>query len=334
MMRGLSRFIDWSAIHVAAARMPQPDGRDPGLAQAQQWINSPDFMPAEMAAAKVLMTGTVRLQFETPCPGAVAENNTVHGRLYRCAGRWRERPTVLLLHGWNDALNYYLRFPFLARQLNRHGLNAATLQAPFHFQRRPRQLGAWGNFLTPDILRTVQAAGQAVAETRAFAAWLRQQGCPAVGLLGISLGGWLAGLAICHDPYFACAVLLTPVACMDRLVAESAFCRGIRLALKGRPIDAGKLNLTQGRPVIAKENILLIEAVHDLFVPCETMEELSRAWGQPALWRLPHGHLSVLGMPGLNGRIIRWMAPRLGAPAAKDTGCLRDRNAAADPPPS
>jgi len=317
MMAGLSRLIDWAAIQGAAARMPQPDGSDSHLAQAQGLIESPDFIPAEVAAATVQLSGGNRLHFESPAPGAFAENNVVHGRLYRCAQHWQERPTILLLHGWNDVLNHRFRFPLMAGQINRTGFNAATLEAPFHFQRRPRLLGAWGNFLCPDILRTVEAARQAIAETRSFAEWLRQQGCPAVGLMGVSLGGWLAGLAVCRDARFSCAVLLVPVARLDRLVEEAAFCSSIRLALQGRPVGATKLNLAQNRPAISKENILLIQAVHDLFVPAETMDELWRAWNQPDIWRLRYGHISVLAAPGLNGRIIRWMAPRLRAQASK-----------------
>jgi len=317
MIAGLSKLIDWSAIHFAAVRMPRPDGRDQRLAEAQQRIASPDFFPAAVEAAKVQFSGADRLHFATPLPGVPEENNTVHGRLYRCAERWQERPTVLLLHGWNDAINHYSRFPSMSAHLNRHGFNAATLEAPFHFQRSPRQFAAWSNFLSPDILHTVEAARQAIAETRAFALWLRQQGTPALGLMGVSLGGWLGGLAVCHDALFSCAVLLTPVACLDRLVEEVAFCRGIRQAWQGRPVQTGRLNLTEGRPAVPKENILLIEAFHDLFVPRQTMEELWRAWDQPDMWRLRYGHIRVLRAPGLNGRIIHWMAPRLLARAAK-----------------
>ena len=104
---------------------------------------------------------------------------------------------------------------------------------------------------------------------------------------------------------------------LDRLVAEAAFCRGLRPAFEGQPEGASKLNLTQRRPAIPKENVLLIEAVHDLFVPGETMEELWRAWDRPDMWRLPYGHISILAAPGLNRRIIRWMEPRLRAHAAK-----------------
>jgi dienelactone hydrolase len=311
MLAGLLKLVDWTAMQMAAASMPQPDGRNPRLLEARKLIDWPDFFPSKVEAADVQFTGKVRFAFETPCPGLYEENNIVHGRLFRCGQDWQQRPTVLLLHGWNDVIDHRVRFPGMARQFNRSGLNAATLEAPFHFQRRPRQLGAWSNFLCPDILRTVEAVRQAVQEIRAFSQWLRQQGCPAVGLLGVSLGGWLAGLAVCHEARFACAVLLVPAASMDRLMEDAPFFRGIRLALNGQPIQAGRLNLMQARPVIPKENILLIESVHDLFVPVETMEQLWRHWDQPEIWRLGHGHISVLVAPGLCGRIIDWMAPRL-----------------------
>jgi dienelactone hydrolase len=317
MIGMLSRLIDRSAMYLAAARMPRPDGRDFRLAEAQKVIDSPDFIPAEEKVANVQFTRSVEFRFDTPRPGPFAQNNTVHGRLYRCAGRWQERPTAILLHGWNDAIHHYIRLPHMAAQFNRNGFNAATLEAPFHFQRRPRQLGAWSNFLCPDIFRTVEAVQQEVAEIRAFAEWLRQQACPAVGLLGVSLGGWLAGLTVCHDSRFSCAVLLVPVARLDRILEEATFCRGIRLAWGGDRVVTGKLNLTEVRPVIPKQNILLIEAVHDLFVRAETMEELWGAWDQPEIWRLRQGHISVLAAPGLHGRIIGWMAPRLRGEVAK-----------------
>ena len=317
MIAPLSRLIDRSAMYLAAVRMPQSDGRNFRLEEAQKLIDSSEFMAAAIEAANVQFTGADRFCFDTPRPGPFPQNNVVHGRLYRCAERWQEHPTAILLHGWNDAGHHYVRFPHLAARLNRNGCNAATLEAPFHFQRRPRQIGAWSNFLCPDILRTVEAVRQEVAEIRAFARWLRQQGCPSVGLLGVSLGGWLSGLTVCHDAQFACAVLLVPVARLDRLIEEAAFCSVIRQAWGGGRIAVGKLNLTEVHPVIPKQNILLIEAVHDLFVRADAMEELWRAWDQPEIWRLRHGHISVLAAPGLHKRIIDWMAPRLRGEVAK-----------------
>ena len=73
------------------------------------------------------------------------------------------------------------------------------------------------------------------------------------------------------------------------------------------------LNLATLRPCIPRENILLIEAIHDLFVNRDSVEALGEAWGQPDIWRLPHGHASKSLSPTLAGRILRWLAPRMRA---------------------
>jgi dienelactone hydrolase len=313
----LCRILDRVAIHFAAARAPSLAGRSANLDEARAFLGSDDFISRDVPPAKVKFTNEARLTFPSPRPTLYLENNIVHGRLYRAERQWQERPTIILLHGWNDVIDHYWRFPRIAQQLNYRGINAATLEAPYHFQRRPRQLGTWSNFLCPDIHRTLRAAAQAIAEIQAFAEWLLQQGCPAVGLWGISMGAWLAGLAACHDPRWACVVLVAPVAQLDSVIEKVEFCRHIREALRGQALDTGRLNLTLARPVIPTKNILLVEAEHDLFVTKASVEELWNAWERPEIWRLPEGHISVLTAKGLSGGIIRWTSPRLTEAIAK-----------------
>jgi pimeloyl-ACP methyl ester carboxylesterase len=311
----LSKLLDWSAIQFAASRMPRADGQNPRLEEARQFLAGPDFIPAESESARVEWDAGKpgRFRFPTPRPGRFAENNIVYGRLYGCQARWQERPAIVLLHGWNDLINHRVRFPFMARRCNRAGFNAVTLTLPYHFQRRPRALGAWSNFLCPDVSRTAAAAAQAIAEMRALTGWLLREGCPSVALWGVSLGAWLAGLALCRDARWAAAVLTAPVVRLDRVIEELAFCRSIREGLQGRRIEVEMLNLTAARPALRPENILLIEGTHDLFMPPETIEELWQVWGRPDLWRLRHGHVGIVGAPGLTGRVLRWLAPRLEA---------------------
>jgi pimeloyl-ACP methyl ester carboxylesterase len=304
--------------------MPRTDGRSPRLEEARRFLAGPDFIPAESKPARVEFNGQLNFKFPTPRPSEFDENNVVLGRLYHCAQRWQERPVVILLHGWNDATDHYLRFPFIARRFNRAGFNAVTLVEPYQFERRPRRLGAWSNFLCPDLLRTAEAAAQGIAEIRAVTGWLLKEGCPRVALWGVSLGSWLSGLTVCRDARFAAAVLTVPVVRMERVIEELAFCQCIRDALQGKRLDAPTLNLDSGRPVIPSENILLIESTHDRFVPKETVEELWQAWGRPEIWRLAHGHLSFMLKPGLTGRVLRWIAPRLNGPDATKTGFRQD----------
>jgi dienelactone hydrolase len=319
MIAPLAKFIDWSAIQILTLRMPPPDGRNPRLEEALQFLKGPDFIPAESQPAQVEFDSEksgLHFRFPTPRPGDFAENNIVYGRLYRCAERWQERPVIVLLHGRGDSIGYQFRYPLIARRCNRAGFNAATLVAPCHFQRRPRQPDAVSS---TDYLRMAEATAQAVSEIRALTGWLLAEGCPAVALWGYSFGGWLAGLAVCRDARFASVVMAAPSVRMNPAIAEQVVWRGVREALRGRraaweTLNLTSLNLTSAQPAIPRQNILLIEAIHDLFVGSGSIEDLWQAWGQPDIWRLPHGHITKSLLPGLTARVLRWLAPRLEIP--------------------
>jgi pimeloyl-ACP methyl ester carboxylesterase len=316
MIAPLAKLIDWSVIQATTLREPPADGRNPRLEEALQFLNGPDFIPAESQPARVEFypdKSGLHFRFPTPCPCDFEENNVVYGRLYRCAERWQERPVIVLLHGGNDSIGYRFRYPLIARHCNRAGFNAATLVAPYHFQRRPRQLGTLSR---PDYLRSAKTHAQAVAEIRALTGWLLGQGCPAVALCGSSYGGRLAGLTVCRDARLATVVLTKPAVGMNPSFAELLFRRRIRESWQKQraaleALNLTPFNLTLARPAIPKENILLIEAIHDLYVPKEAIEDLWQAWGQPEIWRLPHAHISLSLTPGLTGRILRWLAPRV-----------------------
>jgi pimeloyl-ACP methyl ester carboxylesterase len=61
---------------------------------------------------------------------------------------------------------------------------------------------------------------QGVADIRAFVGWLFNEGVPAVTLWGVSYGGWLAGLAACHDSRLAAVVLTMPGVCMNHFSVQ------------------------------------------------------------------------------------------------------------------
>jgi pimeloyl-ACP methyl ester carboxylesterase len=329
MIAPLAKLLDWLAIQLVwgprvksllKLQSPAPDQK---LEEALQFLRGPDFIPVESPPARLEFKPArsgLHFQFPTPRPGEFEENNVVYGRLYRCAERWQKRPVIILLHGAGGS-DYYLEFPWMARLCNRAGFNAATLMSPFQFQRRPRQLEErlnWPNYL---LMAEIDYA-QAVAEIRALTGWLLAEGCPAVALWGNSYGGALAGLTACRDTRLSATVLAAPGLDMNVFLsaARQIIWRGLREELlRQQPaceaLNETALNLINARPCIPKENILLIEAVHDLFVDRDSMEALWNAWGQPDIWRLPHSHASKILSPGLTGRVLRWLSPRLNAPA-------------------
>jgi hypothetical protein len=85
-------------------------------------------------------------------------------------------------------------------------------------------------------------------------------------------------------------------------------------------MDTTRLNLILSTPVIPKENILLIEGIYDLFGNAQLIEELWQKWEQPEIWGLPHGHISALFVPGLTGRALDWLEPRLNGDTVRTLG--------------
>lgn len=303
--------------------------QDLKLEQAVQFLNGPDFIPAESQPAQLDFipdTAGGRFRFPTPRPCEFAENNVVHGRLYRCADAWQKRPVIIGLHGGGDVPGNRFAFHLFARRCNRAGFNAATLELPYHFQRRPRVYGRlnilcqYSSLISRDYLQMAKTYAQAVAEIRSLSGWLLAEGCPGVALVGASLGAYLAGMAACRDARLASIVMILPPARMGllSLQLEQVVGRRVRETLLRRraaweELDRTPLNLTLARLAISKENVLLIEGIHDLLVT-NSPRELWQSWGQPEIWRLPHGHISaalIASMPGLSGRVLRWLSPRL-----------------------
>jgi hypothetical protein len=310
MIAPLAKFIDWSVLQLAGAvvglrHAPRPKWK---LEEALEFLNGPDFIPAASNPARIEFDGPRHFTFPTPRPCEDEENNIVYGRLYRCAERWQERPAILLLDG-AFSVGYHTTFPWLARRINRAGFNVATWVAPYDLQRRPRRP------IKENCLEFARVMAQNVAEIRTLIGWLLDEGCPSVGLVGFSFGGWTAGLTACNDARIACAVLTVPAVRMTHSPLPVVW-RRLREAFQAlRPahkaMDTTRLNLISSTPVIPKENILLIEGIHDLFAEVQPIEELWQKWEQPEIWRLPHGHISGLFTPDLTGRVLRWLKPRL-----------------------
>ena len=321
MIAPLAKLMDWSAIQALSVMMPSDSMQHPRLEEALEFLKGPEFIPDESQPALLEFApeeSGMHFRFPSPRPGNCAENNLVHGRLYRCGERWQEHPAVILLHGSGGFPDYDFRFPFIARRCNREGFNAASLVAPLNLERRPRQLG--GSLGYSDCLQFAQATAQAIAEIRALTGWLLKEGCPAVALWGYSQGAWYAGIAACHDSRLAAAVLGSPCVRMNPWLEQRAARPRVRRKLPAIRAICDALNLTAmelttTQPLIPVKNILLIEGIHDLMCPKDDIEDLWQSWGQPDIWRLSHGHVAVCCglVSGLPGRLLRWLAPRLAA---------------------
>lgn len=276
--------------------------------EAERLVRERDFFTAGGAVVPVLsFEAETDFRFRSALQTPWSENDVVYGRLYRAGSQWQTRPAVVLLHGWNGEDGYRWQFPLLARGLRRAGVNAAMLELPYHGRRKPHGPGAIRNFISHDLVRMAEAVSQSLADARGLMGWLLEQGCPAVGFWGVSLGAWLTGLLAAREPRAAFAVLLTPVIRMDRALVELPFCEPLRRSLQGTPLRLDPFNLVW-HPPPPRDRVLIIESEYDLFGPKETVEELWRAWGHPEIWRYRHGHISILFSWPVLSKIVAWIA--------------------------
>jgi pimeloyl-ACP methyl ester carboxylesterase len=300
--------LDWCAIQLAAWHVKRSPLEPPPPAELNRVLGDKElFDGPNQPHVEVAIDENGSFVFPSPITSPFRENNTVFGRFFLTGDDWRNHPTAILLHGWNASWCYRYTMPPLARRLARAKVNAAMFELPYHMQRRPgRPRGV--DFLSSDLEATLGAARQALADTRVLLTWLLDQGVPGVGLWGFSLGAWLAGLMARFDPRLRFLVLTTPIARIDRLIEDLPFCDPLRRSLRQVELDLNWLNLFSQCPRMDPSNILLMASQYDLFVPPETVEELWQAWAGAEIWRLPHGHISVMASPSALLRALNWIA--------------------------
>ena len=311
MWRLIARPLDRIAIRSACGSvLPSPDGHS-HAEEAAELLRQPDFFAPQASPAEVRFTGNTSFEFPSGFKSPYPSNNLVPGRCELTAGKWQQRPGMILLHGWNASLQYRWQFPYWSQLLANAGVNAFSFELPHHMSRTPRRAGAIRNFLSGDLVHVMRSVHQTLADVRALALWLRSQGSPRVGVWGVSLGGWLSGLAAAHQPEVQASVLLTPVVRMDRALKELAFFDPIREHLTGLEEQFRNLDLISHPPPRAG-GCLIIASELDLFVPLDTITELAQAWNAE-VWRCRHGHLSVLMSRRIVCRIVEWISQNLPA---------------------
>jgi len=309
--RRLTEPLDVLAIRSACTSVRIGEGPAEHLEEAQAMLADENFFwPAGVPSAEPKFYSPRDFRFSSLLSGTSPENDLVWGRFFRTGKNWKQKPSVLLVHGWNGELGYLYQFPFLARLLARRGVNAVMIELPYHAHRRPNGLQTINNFISHDLRCMLSATRQAIADCRSVIGWLHDQGSPQIGIWGISLGAWLSGLVSATEPRTAFTILMSPVVRLDYAIRDLPFCEPIRHSLAGRSFDVSSLNLLSHHPFPSPTNILIIESIHDLFAKVSTIEELWQAWGRPDIWRLPHGHISILMSLKAMLRAVAWIRKR------------------------
>jgi len=110
-------------------------------------------------------------------------------------GPGRSRATLVALHGFGMGQPRLGAIAMFAGEWFRRGLDVALVTLPFHGDRTPPDARFSGEyFAVPDVSRLAGAVRRAIYEIDRVTLWLRERTQAPVGLLGMSLGGYLTSL--------------------------------------------------------------------------------------------------------------------------------------------
>jgi Serine hydrolase (FSH1) len=232
----------------------------------------------------------------------------------------RDRPArgvVIAIHGFTMGRPWIDGRVLMAAQWFALGLDVVMPILPFHGIRAPRWARYSGEaFGSWNVGRLNEAVRQSVYDVDLVRRWLRARGGPPVGVMGLSLGGYVAALlaGLCPDLAFA-----VPVAAPSSLawLPQRLFGFG-RVTPPGPPIPPAVLDAAYRvhSPLtyplaMPRRRAFLVGGLGDGVVPPAQVHALWRHWGEPALHWFSGGHTTPFGRTQIMARIEAHLAPLL-----------------------
>ena len=167
----------------------------------------------------------------------------------------------------------------------------------------PRRIGRrdGDRFLAGDYLATVHAQTQAVWDIRRLVRWAREQGAPAVGIQGISLGGYTTALTVGVEPRLAGAIAGIPGVDFLSLGSRNVplvFLRRWELSQLRSPHTRRMMRVVSPlalSPQVPRERLFIYAGLGDRLTPPSQALALWEHWSRPELLLFPGGHVSFFG---------------------------------------
>ncbi len=238
----------------------------------------------------------------------------IHVELWHHEGI-RPRGTVVALHGFTMGRPRVDAVMLMAHQWYERGLDVALFTLPYHGARTPQSARFSGeHFAVPDVSRLSEAVREAVYEIRRVVHWRREETGAPVGLIGLSLGGYLAALmgGLCSDLDFV--VPIVPPVCIGDLAWR--FFENTRHHREGGEATLSKDELRRAFRVhsplahalrVPRERVLIVAGRGDRVVPPEHPAALCRHWGQSDIHWFSGSHLAPFG----RARVVQAIARHL-----------------------
>jgi hypothetical protein len=229
-----------------------------------------------------------------------SRNRTGHAWMLRHADDGR--PWIVCIHGYQMGDPMVDLRVFVAHRLHRElGLNVICPVLPLHGPRR----SGWrsGDGYLGDYVDTVHAEAQAMWDLRRILGWIRQDSSPAVGVYGLSLGGYNAALLASLDEDLTCAVAGIPATDFTHLGWRHSSPLQIRHAERlGVVRDDVTVLLSVVSPLVLSPRVpfegrYIFGGTADRLVPPDQVRELWYHWERPRIVWYEGSHLSFRREP-------------------------------------
>lgn len=240
-------------------------------------------------------------------------NQTAHARLFLSP---KPRPVIIGIHGYLGGQYGFEERAFPVRWMLRRGFDVALVVLPFHAQRSRTDRAVAPPFPGADPRYTIEGSRQAVHDIRGLIGFLLGRGAPSIGVMGMSLGGYVTSLLATLDRRISFAVPIIPLASFADFAREQGrLGRGAEVDSQYQAYDrALRVVSPLARPsVLAPERILVLAAAHDRITPKSHAERLAAHFGS-RLVVFPGGHLLQFGRGDAFREVGRfWRGMGLGA---------------------
>jgi dienelactone hydrolase len=226
---------------------------------------------------------------------------------------WRHRAgdaraVIIALHGFTMGRPFIDGRVLMASHWFARGYDVVMPILPFHGIRAPSSTRYSGEaFGSWDVRRLNEAVRQAIHDIDTVRRWLAAESQLPIGLVGLSLGGYLSALMAGLRPDLAFVVPLAAPSTLawlpHRLFGLAA--RAVRPPVAAHVLDAAyRVHSPLTFPLaIPRDRAFIVGGLGDGVVPREQVEALWRHWGEPAVHWFSGGHSTPFGRARVVARI-------------------------------
>ena len=209
----------------------------------------------------------------------------------------RPRPWMVCIHGFGMGTPFMDQGAFRVGHFHRDlGLNIAGIVLPAHGSRRPSPLSG-EQFLNFDLMHAVFGMQQSLWDVRRLLSWVRAQEPTALGLMGVSLGGYLTALTAAFEAELDLALAGIPVAdFLDMFRHHSP--RHVHMrAIEHHILDSTAEDVLKVVSPLAmavatpKSARAIFAGLGDRMAPPEQARKLWEHWDEPEICWYPGNHI-------------------------------------------